>query len=189
MSSAPNLTSGDKDTDLAGGPAFGLLNRLNNRSLVELAEEVVRFSLLPYHLPLAPPPPKLPPPPLNPPPPKLPPPVPAAPSPTSSHGWNPNCPSSARTVESPASCNVSIGDDYHEQNENEQQKQEPTAFSLFSAIGVGPAGAAIFSASGLKYCVHTAADASVEIPARKEGSNSFSMIRFVMMSGSAPSSP
>ena len=43
----PNLTSGDKDTDFAGGPAFGLLNRLNNRGLVELAEEVVRSHCCP----------------------------------------------------------------------------------------------------------------------------------------------
>ena len=37
----PDVTSGDKDTDLAGGPAFRLLNSLNNRSLVELPEKVV----------------------------------------------------------------------------------------------------------------------------------------------------
>ena len=38
-----NLTSGDKDTDFAGCPAFGLLNRLNNRGFVQLAKEVMRF--------------------------------------------------------------------------------------------------------------------------------------------------
>ena len=36
-----DVTSGDKDTDLAGGPAFRLLNSLNNRSLVELTEKIV----------------------------------------------------------------------------------------------------------------------------------------------------
>ncbi len=41
--------------------------------------------------------------------------------------------------------------------------------SLFSAIGVGPAGAAIFSARGLKYCVHPAADSSVEVPCSESG--------------------
>jgi hypothetical protein len=38
-----NLTSGDKDTDFAGCPPFGLLNRLNNRGFVQLAKEVMRF--------------------------------------------------------------------------------------------------------------------------------------------------
>ena len=36
-----DITSGDKDADLAGGPAFCLLNGLNNRSLVKLSEKIV----------------------------------------------------------------------------------------------------------------------------------------------------
>jgi hypothetical protein len=36
-----HMASGDKHADLARGPAFRLLNRLNNRSLVELVEKVV----------------------------------------------------------------------------------------------------------------------------------------------------
>ena len=36
-----DITSGDKDADLAGGPAFRLLNGLNNCSLVKLAEKIV----------------------------------------------------------------------------------------------------------------------------------------------------
>jgi hypothetical protein len=38
-----NLTSGDKDTDFAGRPAFRLLNRLSNRGFVQLAKEIMRF--------------------------------------------------------------------------------------------------------------------------------------------------
>ena len=42
-----DVTSGDKDTDLAGGPAFRLPNSLHNRSLVEVTEKVVRSHCCP----------------------------------------------------------------------------------------------------------------------------------------------